>query len=68
MQAFAFRAQIKLAMKLDMPLVLHVRDDDSKTGMAMEDCHRILVECGVPKDFRIHMHCFNGNGFKISVE
>ena len=67
-QATAFRAQIQLALRFNLPLVLHVRDDGRSWdgGQAEEDCYQILSECNVPRDFPIHRHCFNGKGFPIT--
>ena len=48
-------------MKLHLPLVLHVRDEALDAGVAEEDCYRILEESGVPRNFPMHRHCFNGN-------
>ena len=58
-QATAFRAQIQLALRYNLPLVLHVRDQGRSWdgGQAEEDCCRILSECNVPSDFPIHRHC-----------
>ena len=66
-QATAFRAQIELALRYNLPLVLHVRDHGRSWdgGQAEEDCYRILAECNVPRDFSIHRHCFNGKGFQL---
>jgi len=62
-QATAFQAQIQLALRYNLPLVLHVRDQGRTWdgGLAEEDCYRILEECKVPRDFPMHRHCFNGN-------
>ena len=66
-QATAFRAQIQLALRYNLPLVLHVRDHSRSWdgGLAEEDCYRILKECNVPRDFPIHRHCFNGEAFPL---
>ena len=66
-QATAFRAQIELALRYNLPLVLHVRDHGRSWdgGQAEEDCYRILAECNVPRDFPIHRHCFNGKRFPL---
>ena len=63
--ATAFRAQIQLALRYNLPLVLHVRDQGRTWdgGLAEEDCYRILEECKVPRDFPMHRHCFNGEDF-----
>ena len=65
MQATAFQAQIQLALRYNLPLVLHVRDQGRSWdgGEAEEDCYGILEECKVPRDFPIHRHCFNGGVF-----
>ena len=64
-QATAFRAQIHLALRYNLPLVLHIRGNGrawaGEGDLAEEDCYKILEECGVPRDFPIHRHCFNGN-------
>ena len=62
LQAFAFHAQIKLALRYNLPLVLHVRDVEEALdgGQAEQDCYRILKEANVPKDYPMHRHCFNG--------
>ena len=66
-QAHAFRAQIQLALRYNLPLVLHVRGQGrSWEGcQAEEDCYRILAECNVPRNFPIHRHCFNGKDFQF---
>uniref|UniRef100_A0A0G4GGY1 C3H1-type domain-containing protein n=1 Tax=Chromera velia CCMP2878 TaxID=1169474 RepID=A0A0G4GGY1_9ALVE len=51
-QRSVFAEQCRLASALEMPLVLHVRD-------AEEDALPILKEC-LPKNQRIHVHCFTG--------
>lgn len=53
-QKKAFRHQIRLAMKLGMPLVIHVRD-------AQNDALKVMRDAGLPRDHSIHRHCFTGN-------
>ena len=62
LQEFAFRDQIRLALRYSLPLVLYVRDVEEARdgGQAERDCYRILKEANVPKDYPIHRHCFNG--------
>ena len=62
LQEFAFHAQIRLALRFNLPLVLHIRDveDALDGGQAEQDCYRILKSANVPKDYPIHRHCFNG--------
>ncbi|WP_426751107.1 TatD family hydrolase [Myxococcus sp. Y35] len=50
-QAEVFRRQCALALRLDKPLVVHVRD-------AHDDCDAILRETGVSKGV---IHCFTGD-------
>lgn len=50
-QRFAFRAQLKLAKKLQMPVVIHDRD-------AHGDCLEILKAEGITNGV---MHCFSGS-------
>jgi len=53
-QKRVFVDQVKLAMRLQLPLVLHIRE-------AEEDSLDILEEVGLPPDWRIHRHCFTGD-------
>ncbi|XP_018114527.1 putative deoxyribonuclease TATDN2 isoform X2 [Xenopus laevis] len=48
-----FEKQLKLAVAMGKPLVIHCRDAD-------EDLLRIMKKC-VPRDYKIHRHCFTGN-------
>ncbi|KAM5148732.1 putative deoxyribonuclease TATDN2 isoform 2-T2 [Mantella aurantiaca] len=54
-QHAVFEKQLKLAVPLGKPLVIHCRDAD-------EDLFRIMKKC-VPWDYKIHRHCFTG-GYK----
>ncbi|KAH0630211.1 hypothetical protein JD844_012944 [Phrynosoma platyrhinos] len=47
-----FERQLNLAVSLRKPLVIHCRDAD-------EDLLEIMKKC-VPKDYKIHRHCFTG--------
>ncbi|KAF6751932.1 hydrolase [Ephemerocybe angulata] len=49
-QQRVFRTQLEHAVRLNKPLTIHTRE-------AEEDTERILKEV-VPKDHRIHIHCF----------
>ncbi|HKX17915.1 MAG TPA: TatD family hydrolase [bacterium] len=49
-QAEAFRAQVRLARRLDLPVIVHDRG-------AHDDVERILVEEGASK---VVLHCFSG--------
>lgn len=49
-QQTVLRRQLELAVKLNKPLTIHTRE-------AEEDTERLLKEI-VPKDHRIHIHCF----------
>ena len=53
-QKKVFIAQVKLALKLNLPLVLHIRE-------AEEEGRDVLKELEVPRDFPIHRHCFTGS-------
>uniref|UniRef100_A0A803JPW3 Uncharacterized protein n=1 Tax=Xenopus tropicalis TaxID=8364 RepID=A0A803JPW3_XENTR len=48
-----FEKQLKLAVSMGKPLVIHCRDAD-------EDLMKIMKKC-VPRDYKIHRHCFTGN-------
>ena len=58
-QRRAFAAQVELALKLKLPLVLHIRE-------AEEEGRQVLREVGVPKDWPIHRHCFT-EGWAVAV-
>ncbi|XP_034962451.1 putative deoxyribonuclease TATDN2 [Zootoca vivipara] len=47
-----FERQLNLAVSLRKPLVIHCRDAD-------DDLLEIMKKC-VPKDYKIHRHCFTG--------
>jgi TatD DNase family protein len=51
-QTKSFIAQVQLALKLRLPLVLHIRG-------AEEEGRAVLREQEVPADWPIHRHCFN---------
>ena len=51
-QIKAFKLQVQLAMKVKLPLVLHIRD-------AEEEGISVLRECGLPRDWPVHRHCWN---------
>ncbi|XP_059505637.1 putative deoxyribonuclease TATDN2 isoform X2 [Stegostoma tigrinum] len=51
-QKQVFERQLKLAVALKKPLVIHGRDAD-------EDLFE-LMKTHVPRDYRIHRHCFTG--------
>ena len=53
-QKRVFIKQIKLAMKYNIPLVLHIREAEFE-GL------EVMREASVPKDFPIHRHCFGGD-------
>ncbi|KAG8199789.1 hypothetical protein JTE90_000882 [Oedothorax gibbosus] len=59
MQHKVLKRQIRIALDLNLPLVIHCRD-------ATDDCMRILKEF-VPRDHHIHLHCFN-EGWNIAHE
>ena len=46
-QSQAFRLQVELAMKLQLPLVLHIREAE-QAGLA------VLKEVGLPRDWPVH--------------
>lgn len=53
-QMEVFARQLNLAMKFNLPLVLHIRD-------AEEDGLKVLDDVGVPSNYPIHRHCFGGD-------
>ncbi|ERE65654.1 putative deoxyribonuclease TATDN2-like protein [Cricetulus griseus] len=52
-QVKVFERQLRLAVSLKKPLVIHCRDAD-------EDLMGIMKKC-VPYDYKIHRHCFTGS-------
>ena len=54
LQQEVFRQQVMLAMDLDLPLVLHIRQ-------AEEDGLAVLERAGVPPVYPLHRHCFGSD-------
>ena len=52
-QKKAFSAQVSLALRLKLPLVLHIRK-------AEEEGRQLLQELEVPATWPMHRHCFKG--------
>ena len=52
-QKKAFSAQVSLALRLKLPLVLHIR-------RAEKEGRQLLQELGVPASWPMHRHCFKG--------
>ncbi|XP_072136762.1 putative deoxyribonuclease TATDN2 isoform X1 [Mobula birostris] len=52
-QKQVFERQLKLAVALKRPLVIHCRDAD-------QDLFEIM-KINVPKDYKVHRHCFTGS-------
>ena len=53
-----FRAAVELALKLKLPLVLHLRDPDGDPPNAALDALAIMQEMGVPPSHHVYLHCF----------
>ena len=53
-QEKAFRAQIELAIKYDIPIIIHDRD-------AHEETLRVIKEYTARNNFRAVIHCFSGD-------
>ena len=53
-QISVFARQLRLAMKFNLPLVLHIRD-------AEEDGLLVLDSVGMRTNYKIHRHCFVGD-------
>lgn len=53
-QKKVFNLQLKLALRLHLPLVLHIRE-------AEKDGYKALADANVPSYWPIHRHCFNGS-------
>ena len=52
-QKRAFSDQVSLALRLNLPLVLHIRK-------AEKEGRQLLQELGVPPSWPMHRHCFKG--------
>ena len=52
-QKRAFSEQVSLALRLNLPLVLHIRK-------AEKEGRQLLQELGVPPSWPMHRHCFKG--------
>ncbi|XP_052092716.1 uncharacterized protein LOC127729098 [Mytilus californianus] len=52
-QQIVFRKQIQIALDMNKPLVIHCRDAEQDTLAILEEM--------VPKNYKIHCHCFTGN-------
>ncbi|KAM9483242.1 putative deoxyribonuclease TATDN2 [Clarias gariepinus] len=52
-QKKVFERQLRLAVSLDKPLVIHCRDAD-------DDLLDVMKKC-VPRDYKIHRHCFTNS-------
>ena len=52
-QRKAFAAQVSLALRLNVPLVLHIKE-------AEKEGRQLLKELNVPAYWSMHRHCFRG--------
>ncbi|KAK6177327.1 hypothetical protein SNE40_015450 [Patella caerulea] len=52
-QKVVFTRQLKLCLAVKKPLIIHCRD-------AEDDCLKIMEEI-IPKNYKIHCHCFTGS-------
>ncbi|XP_076051699.1 3'-5' RNA nuclease TATDN2-like [Oratosquilla oratoria] len=59
LQMRVFKRQLKIALEMKKPLVIHCRD-------ANEDCLEIMKKI-VPRDYLIHRHCFTGDWEEASL-
>ena len=57
-QKSVFRKQIAIALEFNKPIMIHCRD-------ASDDCLNILKEL-VPREYKIHRHCFTGDAEEVS--
>ena len=53
-QIAAFKIQVGVAMRLNLPLVLHLRGTE-------EEGAQVLRDCGLPTSWPIHLHCWNSS-------
>eukprot|EP00092_Neocalanus_flemingeri_P001719 GFUD01001836.1.p1 GENE.GFUD01001836.1~~GFUD01001836.1.p1 ORF type:complete len:451 (+),score=137.54 GFUD01001836.1:156-1508(+) len=60
LQKKVFYDQLKIGLKYNLPIVLHIRD-------AEEDGYSVLSQAGVPSDWSIHRHCFTGDWMTAST-
>ena len=54
LQQEVFRRQLRLALELELPLVLHIR-------AAEQDGLEVLEQAGVPPAYPLHRHCFGSD-------
>ena len=58
-------AQLRMAVKLRLPICLHLRGrrdlDRTATDMGFE----CLERCKVPRNWRVHLHCYSGTWSEI---
>jgi len=59
-QKQVFTDQLKIALRYNLPLVLHIRDAEA-------DGYAVLQSAGVPPDWPIHRHCFTGDWVTASA-
>jgi len=56
-QREVFRFQLRLAVELDMPVVVHTRDADADTIADLEEC--------LPQGWPVHLHCWTASGERL---
>ena len=54
MQETTFLTQLEMAMKYDLPVIVHARE-------AEDELYKLLAKAGVPRNWPIHRHCFTEN-------
>jgi len=59
-QEAAFRAQVRLALELQLPIVLHGRSAQDQASI-YERIRVLLTKCGVPAEYKLYVHCFTGS-------
>ena len=52
-QDIAFKRQLRIAVQLDKPVVIHCREAET-------DCFQIMKDI-LPSDWKIHLHCYTGD-------
>lgn len=55
-QLETFRAQVRIAKDINLPIVIHCRGNEDVTNQCLSTLTDIL-----PKDHPVHRHCFTGN-------
>ena len=61
-QETALVRMLSMGLNLSLPIVLHCRHlGDRHRGEAYRDCLEVLERQGVPRKYKVYLHCYNGS-------